>query len=41
MYEEVGKRIESKKAHLDSLNGKKAKNLIAPQKTAQNTPIIE
>ena len=41
MYEEVGKRIEAKKAHLDSLNGKKAKNLIAPQKTTQNTPIIE
>ena len=40
MYEEVGKRIEAKKAHLDSLNGK-VKNLIVPQKTTKNTPVIE
>ena len=41
MYEEVGKRIEANKVHIDSLVGKKSKSLIVPQKTTQNTPVIE
>lgn len=41
MYEEVGKRIESNKAHIDSLVGKKSKNLVLPKKLNHSQPTIE
>lgn len=40
MYEEVGKRIESNRAHIDSLVGKESKTQVVPKRNPIQ-PVIE